>query len=144
MKFVGPWTVHGCTVHWRSQHLRLLFTPPKTRENKKKKKKEQNANVVKRESKQRLSIRLDTDENPTFCILRFTFSFFFIFCKECHKWDYALFSGSHALFIGPINIFFNKTFIKNWSQDIHTFKNYFATAFSIFNFQQNKRYSNIP
>ena len=41
----------------------------------------------------------------------------------------------------PQTSIFNKTFIKNESHDtIHTFKNYFAIVFSIFNFQQNKRY----
>ena len=36
-------------------------------------------------------------------------------------------------------------FIKNGSYDtIHTFKNYFATVFSVFSFQQNKRYPNGP
>ena len=37
--------------------------------------------------------------------------------------------------------------IKNWSHDtIHTFKNYFATVFSVFNFQfrNNKFNSNGP
>ena len=39
--------------------------------------------------------------------------------------------------------FFSKTFIKNWSHGtIHTFKNYFVTVFSVFSFQQNKRYPN--
>ena len=41
--------------------------------------------------------------------------------------------------------FINKTFIKNWSHGIvHIFKNYFATVFSVFNFQQNKQYPNTP
>ena len=57
----------------------------------------------------------------------------FFFLEERHKWDHALFSGSRALFTGPINIFFNKIFIKNGSHStIHTFKKYFATVFSIF------------
>ena len=46
--------------------------------------------------------------------------------------------------MGPVNnawdpqtSFFNKTFIKNGSYStIHTFKNYFATVFLVFNFQQ--------
>ena len=47
MKFVGLWTVHGCTVHKKVNicgycSLNSSRTPPKTRENKK----EQNANVV--------------------------------------------------------------------------------------------------
>ena len=48
MKFVGLWTVHGCTVHKKGQKLRLLFMyrtwtvtacGEKTREKKKEKKK---------------------------------------------------------------------------------------------------------
>ena len=51
-----------------------------------------------------------------------------------------IFYGSHALFTRTTNLFFNKTFIKNGSYGtIHTFKNYFATLFSIFS---NKRYPN--
>ena len=43
----------------------------------------------------------------------FCVSYIYIFfCKECHKWDYALFSGSHALFIGLINIFLIKLLLK--------------------------------
>ena len=39
--------------------------------------------------------------------------------------------------------FFNKIFIKNKSYGtVHTFKNYFTIVLSVFNFQQNKRYSN--
>ena len=42
----------------------------------------------------------------------------------------------------PQTSFFTQTFIKNGSHvTIHTFKNYFTTVFSIFNFKQNKRYS---
>ena len=51
--------------------------------------------------------------------------------------------GSHEQCTGPINLFFNKTFIKNGSHcTIHSFKNYFATMFLVFSFQQNKRYPN--
>ena len=50
--------------------------------------------------------------------------------------------GSHALFTEPTSIDFNKFFFKTGSHDtIHTFKNYFATIFSVFN---NKRYPNRP
>ena len=42
--------------------------------------------------------------------------------------------------MGPISTFFNKIFIKIGSNGIiHTFKNYFATVFSVFS---NKRYPN--
>ena len=71
----------------------------------------------------RCSIRLDTDENPAFCISLAT-------------------SGIMHCWVGPLHCsrdpqtyFFNKTFIKNGSYSIiHTFKNYFALVFSIFNF----------
>ena len=51
-------------------------------------------------------------------------------------------SGSHALFMGPIGTLFKekKNFKTGSYSIIHTFKNYFATVFSIFSFQQNKRY----
>ena len=49
---------------------------------------------------------------------------------------FGVFSGSCALFTKHTNAFFNKNNFKTGSHDtIHTFKNYFATIFSIFNFQ---------
>ena len=43
----------------------------------------------------------------------------------------------------PQTSLFSNFFIKNgFHGTIHTFKNYFVTVFSIFNFQQNKRYLN--
>ena len=49
------------------------------------------------------------------------------FTGMCHT------SGSRALFTGPTNLFFSYFFIKNRSHGtIYTFKNYFATVFSIF------------
>ena len=46
--------------------------------------------------------------------------------------------GSRALFTGPASTDSRKFFFKTGSHDIiHTFKNYFATVFSIFS---NKRY----
>ena len=40
---------------------------------------------------------------------------------------------------------YSKKKIKNGSHStIHTFKNYYATVFSVFSFQQNKQYSNGP
>ena len=56
-----------------------------------------------RQSKRILSIHLDADENSAFCISLF---FFFVFWEERHKWDYALFSGSRALYTSLTNIFF--------------------------------------
>ena len=53
----------------------------------------------------------------------------------------------HALFTNPHISFFINFFIKNGSHGtIDTFKNYFATVFSVFSFQfqQNKFYSNTP
>ena len=61
--------------------------------------------------------------------------------KICHT------SGSRALFTArdPQTSFFSNFFIKNRSHStIHIFKNYFATVFLVFNFQQNKRYPNGP
>ena len=68
------------------------------------------------------------------------FGFFFFFpsalqlgdrsyCAHCAVTVHALFCTVHA--------FFSHFFIKNGSHGtIHTFKNYFATIFSVFNFQQ--------
>ena len=52
MKFVGLWTVHGYTVHWKKStfaatvHWTVAVLLQKRVKTKKKKKKEQNANVV--------------------------------------------------------------------------------------------------
>ena len=55
---------------------------------------------------------------------------------------FGVLCGSHALFMGFASTDFSKIFFKTGSHDtIHTFKNYFATVFSIFS---NKRYSNRP
>ena len=53
----------------------------------------------------------------------------------------------YALFTDPQISFFINFFIKNGSHiTIHTFKNHFATVFSVFSFQfqQNKFYPNTP
>ena len=48
-------------------------------------------------------------------------------------------STVHALFKGSTTTLFRKKNIKNGSHiTIHTFKNYFATVFSVFNFSKNK------
>ena len=53
-------------------------------------------------------------------------------------------STVHALFIRPTVTLFKKN-IKNGSHGIiHTFKNYFATVFSVFSFNKNKLYPNEP
>ena len=64
-------------------------------------------------------------------------NFWPVFCEQCIR----------ALFTDPQISFFIKFFIKNGSHStIHTFKNYFATVFSVFSFQfqQNKFYPNRP
>ena len=98
------------------------------------------------------------------------FFFFFLFIEKRSICKKLFVSGSRALCTGPTTSlivklplklhcsvgpvhcswdsqisFFNKTFIKNrFYGTIHTFKNYFATVFSDFSFQQNKRYPNGP
>ena len=88
----------------------------------------------------------------------FAFSFLFYFIEKCISCGNVSVSGSHALcmrsttsltskiftemclLVGLVHysrdlqtFFFNKIFIKNRSHGtIHTFKNYFATVFSIF------------
>ena len=50
-----------------------------------------------------------------------------------------------ALFIEPKPLYSGKKYIKNGSHgNIHTFKNCFATMFSVFSFLQNKLYPNGP
>ena len=45
--------------------------------------------------------------------------------------------GSRALFTGPTSMEFSKFFFKTMSHGtIHTFKNYFARVFLVFNFQK--------
>ena len=45
----------------------------------------------------------------------------------------------------PQTSLFSNFFIKSgFHSTIHTFKNYFATMFSVFSFQQNKLYPNGP
>ena len=54
---------------------------------------------------------------------------------------------TRALFTNPQILLFNNFFIKNGSHDtIHTFKNYFATVFSVsvFSFSKNKLNPNGP
>ena len=66
-------------------------------------------------------------------VLTFFFIFLFFLCMHFGRY-YALFSGSHILFTRSTNTLFRKKNIKNWSHGIlHTFKNYFAIVFSVFN-----------
>ena len=63
------------------------------------------------------------------------------FGKHVSQWV-LFFIGFYALFTEPISTFFNKNnFNIGIYSTIHTFKNYFATMFSVFS---NKRYSNKP
>ena len=70
-----------------------------------------------------------------------TFFFFFFFLAREHEVTvYILFSTVHALF-STVHVLKN---IKNGSHDtIYTFKNYFATVFSVFSFQFSATISSI-
>ena len=84
-------------------------------------------------------------------LLRFTFTFqpfFFFFSTRFFLRQLSLFmhcsSTVHALFMRPIATLLKKN-IKNGSHGtIYTFKNYFATVFSVFSFSKNNLYPNRP
>ena len=94
------------------------------------------------------------------CVSRLRFSFFLFFFffflmlkRYCSSllWTVAVTFDReqciYALFMDPQITLFSNFFIKNGSHGtVYTFKNYFATVFSVFNFQfqQNKFYSNRP
>ena len=91
------------------------------------------------------------------CVSRLRFSiafFFFVTLKRyCSSllWTVAVTFDREqcicALFMDPQITLFSNFFIKNGSHGtIYTFKNYFATVFSVFSFQfqQNKFYPNRP
>ena len=60
--------------------------------------------------------------------------FLFFFWKSQFSCDLHCSMGLMYYLQDPQTSFFNKTFIKNGSDDtIHIFKNYFATIFSVFN-----------
>ena len=84
--------------------------------------------------------------------LRFTIFFFFwhafqefhvllrllFINNSCNFWLFSYEQCIHALFTDSQTSLFNHFFIKNGSHGtIHTFKNYFATMFSVFNFRSN-------
>ena len=118
--------------------------------------------------KKSFSERLDWAYYVCVCVCVFQFFFFFLrsafhvgMCLSVDLvhcvWDLLPFWTSkfftkNALSVDPMHCsrdpqisFFTKTFIKNGSHNtIHIFKNYFVTVFSIFSFQQNKRYPNGP
>ena len=83
--------------------------------------------------------------------------FFFLVFTRFEEYGYCLLNSSrkcwlfnheqfiYARFMDSQIPLFNNFFIKNWSYGtIHTFKNYFATVFFSFQFQQNKFYPNKP
>ena len=106
---------------------------------KKKKQKTKNAKTqdASAQSKRILSIHLDTE----FGEFTSVFSLFFFFLKRaCGYYEFSM--GPVHCSRDPQTFLFSKFFIKNESYGtIHTFKNYFATVFSIFIFQ---RYPNEP
>ena len=72
------------------------------------------------------------ETDPTSAFQRFPFSFSFFF-ENVHWRFFAFLVGPVHCSWDPQTSFFNKTFIKNGSNDtIHIFKNYFTTVFSIF------------
>ena len=84
------------------------------------------------------------------CVAFFSFFCFHVFQggdKIYCSWDKCHCSGTvHVLFMGPTAILFRKK-IKNGSHgNIHTFKNYFVTVFSVsvFSFSKNKFNPNTP
>ena len=89
------------------------------------------------------------------CVLRFAFSssffffFFLLYAFQTFSRQSVLLSTVYAL-LGTIHRTHNhfigkKIYIKNGSHGIiYIFKNYFATVFSVFSFQQNKLYPNGP
>ena len=87
-----------------------------------------------------------------FLVLAFLFFFFFffscvLFCFVLQMLTFCSEQCTYALFTDPQITLFSNFFIKNGSHGtIHTFKNYFATVFSVFSFQfqQNKFYPNTP
>ena len=94
-----------------------------------------------------------------FCLLFFFFFFStHVSGDKCNRgvlfstvwpcfFDISVNQWARALFMDPQISFFINFFIKNGSHStIYTFKNYFATVFSVFSFQfqQNKFYPNTP
>ena len=92
-----------------------------------------------------LRCNLDSTSTFTFSTLC-VFGFFFFFqSRSC--WHFNCEQCTCALFTDPQTPLFINFFIKNgFHSIIHTFKNYFATVFSVFSFQfqQNKFYPNKP
>ena len=77
--------------------------------------------------------------------LAFAFCIFFFHTLPAFRDKFYCSCTVHALFMGPTATLFKKKKIKNGSHGtIHTFKNYFVTVFSVFNFSKNKLYPNGP
>ena len=78
--------------------------------------------------------------------LAFAFCIFFFFSTCCQLLETNF--TVHVLFTHcswDPRLLYSKKKIKNGSHGtIHTFKNYFVTVFSVFNFSKNKLYSNGP
>ena len=80
-------------------------------------------------------------------VLRFSLFFFFFFCSAAIVDFVNCEQYIRALFTVPQITLFNNFFIKNGSHStIYTFKNYFATVFSVsvFSFSKNKLNPNTP
>ena len=70
--------------------------------------------------------------------------FFFFHAFKLLETSFTVHHCSHTVH-GTYNHFIKKKNIKNGTHGtIHTFKNYFATVFSVFSFSKNKLYSNGP
>ena len=81
-------------------------------------------------------LRWSLDTRPRFSSKR-VFSFFFFFFPAAVVDQFSHEQCIRVLFMDPQISFFNHFFIKNESHNtIHTFKNYFATMFSVFNFNK--------
>ena len=102
-----------------------------------------------RDRKLTFDIFLCSLSSYNFVILRihFCISFlFFFFPATCFDFSAVNSAHMHCSQV-PQTSLFNNFFIKNgFYSTIHTFKNYFATVFSVFSiqFQQNKFYPNGP
>ena len=84
------------------------------------------------------SVRLgSTSARPRFSVHVF-YLFFFFFARICWLWE-TIFTVMNSVY--TVHVLKN---IKNGSHDtIYTFKNYFATVFSIFSFQFSATISSI-
>ena len=149
-----PWTMHG--IHWKVHNPTCGALLQK--KEKKKRKKLVFIHIQ--------TMRLDWRRQCSVCVFLFFF-FSFFYWRAHFTWECLLVSPVHCAqdppplwqskfslewhcSVGPVycsrdpqTSLFSNFFIKNgFHGTIHTFKNYFATVFSFFIFQQNKQYSN--